>query len=96
MDISRIDIIIAKCREQQEVQGKPDAAVLVRIPRKPRVRGMKLFGERGPFGVVVQKSDTGAVVRFEADKVIHFLELERQLELSRQIDVAKKAIEDTK
>ena len=92
MDISRIDKIIETCRNQQRKHGD-NALVSFKVPYRAIRKSVRLFKDRGPFGVVVQNTDTGAIARFPADKVIEFLLKERALTLGRQLSVAKDAME---
>lgn len=95
MDISNIQKMIDHCTIQQVKQSNTAAKVFFKVPRIPQRSRVRLFGERGPFGVVVAVSDTGATARFKANDVIAFLEREKSRELSQQVDVAKKAIDAT-
>lgn len=68
------DEMIAHCKQQQTLQGVPDAMVTFKMPGGARGEARRLFGRSGPEGRVVGTERTTSIVAFKADEVIAALE----------------------
>lgn len=65
--------LAAKCRLQQDVQGRLDAEVVLRLPGRLKGKRRRLT-RNGPYGRIVGVTRQGeVVVLFRADEVLAWL-----------------------